>query len=172
MAKTITFTLDSSSISKAVRELREYSKGLQAKANEMSRRLAEIGLESATIYFQHALYAGTNDVECTLSQDGNTFIITAHGESVCFIEFGTGVRYADNHPAKPDGLVGHGQYGKKRGANPKGWFYKGEPGTNGVPSIVNPKLMHTYGNPANQCLWNASKEMRDAVKEIFVECFG
>lgn len=45
--KTITLSLGAKSIDKAIKELKAYQKWAEQKANELSKRLAEIGANEA-----------------------------------------------------------------------------------------------------------------------------
>ena len=56
MAKTITISLGSKSISKAIKEVKAYKKWVESKANELTRRLAEIGASEAKVRFGGAQF--------------------------------------------------------------------------------------------------------------------
>ena len=114
--------------------------------------------------FNNAAYSGDNDVSVKYEMTEKGGKLIAEGKSVMFIEYGTGVSYPDH----PSGKYQHGTYGEKRGANPKGWFYYGEPGNLGeVPlrkDLAEKGLIHTYGNPAACIMFNAVDKIKERLK--------
>ena len=172
MAKTISMTLDSRSINKAIKEIEKYKQWLLEKEKLLLSRLAELGANDAQVRFSSAIYDGINDVTVTHSESGNGYVIEAQGQAVAFIEFGSGVYYNPSEPypiTRPEGVVAIGQYGKGRGKR-RAWFYKGDPGTNGE---VNEKgYVKTRGNPANMPMWYATEEMRNSIITIAKEVFN
>ena len=149
---------DKKSIATAIQRLEQYKKDFIAKETEFVRRLKEIGVSVATAGFATADYDGINDVLITETQNGNRAAVIAYGETVGFIEFGTGVRYPewdnlgmDYTPPK------HGTYGKGRGANPKGWYFNQHEGAG---------AQHTYGNPPAEAMRTARDRMVESVIQI------
>ena len=144
---------DSNSITKALAQIRQYEREFKAKEQEFVRRLAEIGVSVAETGFAPADYDGENDVRVRLVKTSNGYSVEAFGESVGFIEFGTGVKYPEwdstNMEYTPPK---HGTYGKGQGANPKGWFYG--------------HRQHTYGNQPAEAMRTARDEMVDRVIKI------
>jgi hypothetical protein len=57
--------------------------------------------------------------------------------------------------------VGIGEYGKGYGKR-QAWGFRDESG----------ELVVTHGNPAAMPMWYASEEMRNSIKQKFVEVFG
>lgn len=167
--RVIRYSLDPQSIDKAIMELQDYKEWLIEKTKELLNELAREGCSIASAKFQEAVYDGTNDVKVHWEDRGeHVAAIIAIGASVLFIEFGTGVRYPDNHPeAHENGMI-RGEYGHGLGKMKRGWRYKGEPGTNGA-LIVNGKhegMILTYGNPSNMCLYQTGRDLREKVEEI------
>lgn len=153
-------------------DLGKLKQEVEEKTKELLHRLADIGVERAELRFGSALYAGDNDVTVAFEDRADkTVAVIAKGDTVLFIEFGTGIAYPDDHPEKPAGLLGRGQYGYKQGGlltkygTPKGWLYSGSPGNLGEPSTKNPLLMHTYGNPANMSLYLTREEVEQRIIE-------
>lgn len=136
-------------------------------------RLAEIGLDKATVSFSEAEYDGTNDVRVTLDvKKPNLIHVVASGKAVLFIEFGTGINYPDDHPlANTLGMV-HGEYGKKQGQK-ESWVYIGEEGTNGkvVRSSESGNAVRTRGNPASRSMYITAEEIRKNIEKIAKEVF-
>ena len=168
----ISMTLNPDSIDAAIRQLKQYTDGIGRKTEELRRRLASEGYLIAEQEFGSAIYDGTNDVSVELMDEQNKLIIRASGETVMFIEFGTGVTFQTYHPKREEVGVGDvGTFGHGLGRLNGGWRYRGEPGTNGTPDPKHPGYIHTYGNPANMPMYNASKEIRSRVLEIAREVF-
>ena len=164
---------DPDSIDEAVKQLDDYSKSLDAKVEELRRRLASEGYLIAETQFGTAIYDGHNDVSVELLDEGNKLVVRASGQSVLFIEFGTGVTFQTYHPKRGElGMNEVGTYGHGLGKLNGGWRYKGEKGTNGEDDPKHEGYVHTYGNPANMPMYNASKDMRAHVLQIAREVFS
>lgn len=149
--------------------------GLQAKANELARRLAEVGAETAQTLFYSAQYDGTNDVTVRSEAAPGGYRVVAEGEAVAFIEFGSGVLQP---PYPSDAAITHprGSYGQGKGANPNGWVYVGDPGTDGIQmygrkGVPKEGVYRTKGNPPAAAMYYAVKAMRDAAPSIAKEVF-
>jgi hypothetical protein len=163
-------------ISEAIKQIEEYEKSLQKKQKIFLEKLAEIGVDVAKAKFQSAQYDGDNDV--VLSEPAwlgdNRLVISATGKSVMFIEFGTGVHYAsESHPKAGEFGFVRGGYGYGLGKLDT-WRYEGNPGTNGevIKEGKHKGEVKTHGNPANRCMYEASKEMRKKIRETAKEVFG
>ena len=157
-------TLSSRSIQSAIRELQSFRDSLDAKLDELLEKLASIGVKEASVRFTTAMYDGVNDSSVTLEPIKDGYCIKAEGRAVAFIEFGAGVYHNPGEPypnQRPNGIVGIGEYGKGYGKR-QAWGFRDESG----------ELVITHGNPAAMPMWYASEEMRDSIKEIFVEVFG
>ncbi len=157
-----------------IKELKDYKKWLNDCTEKFIKALGDEGVQIATAKFQQAIYDGTNDVSVSVEErEKNKVAIVAVGGSVLFIEFGTGVKYPDNHPeAGKDGFT-RGGYGYKLGRNPKGWRYTGDPGSNGqvISSGKHAGEIHTFGNPANMSMYQTVREIEDKFEEIARRCY-
>lgn len=149
---------DKKSINAAVKTLEQYKKDFLKKEAEFVRRLKELGVSVAQAGFATADYDGVNDVLIAETQSGGRAAIIAYGETVGFIEFGTGVKYPewdstgmDYTPPK------HGTYGQGKGANPKGWYFSPGEGAAG---------RHTYGNPPAEAMLTARNTMVEQITQI------
>lgn len=148
---------DKQSITAAIKELQQYKKEFLAKEELFVKRLAEIGVSVATTGFATADYDGIKDVVVTLEHQGSRASVIASGETVGFIEFGTGVRYPEwDNTGMEYTPPKHGTYGKGFGARPKGWFF-----TQGLGSA-----QHTYGNPPAEAMKTARDIMIEKVVQI------
>lgn len=175
MKKVIKVQLTEQSINRAIKELESYKKWLLEKTKEFLKALADEGVEIASANFQNAIYDGTNDVTCSVEERGKDKVaVVAVGSATLFIEFGTGVKYADTHPeAGKNGMV-RGEYGHKLGRLEKGWRYSGAPGSNGevITEGKHAGEVHTYGNPANMSMYSTMKELEEKFEEIARRVFA
>lgn len=148
---------DEKSIAEALESVKQYKRDFVTKEREFIKRLAEIGVSVASTGFEVADYDGVKDVEVSMSLRGSRAAVIAYGETVGFIEFGTGIRYPewdnsgmDYTPPK------HGTYGEGQGNRPKGWFFKPGEGA----------LQHTYGNQPAEAMRTARDVMVERVVQI------
>lgn len=158
-----------SNANKVAQQIRAYQKQLPSKYSKALERIATIGGGTARVKFTQAFYAGKNDVEIEVKRISNThYQVIASGETVLFIEFGTGV--SNSEYVAPSGLTyKHGTYGKGHGADPNGWVYVGEQGNAGKPLADG--VYKTKGNPPARAMYDASKDMRAEITRIFREEF-
>lgn len=154
---------DQKSINKAYEDILKYKQWLAAKETELLNRLAFLGATRVSLGFARASLEDTKPVNVTTTVIGNTATIIADGEQVCFIEFGTGVRFGYGYPGeRPPGIVGIGEYGKGKGKNPKGWWYTGDDG----------KGKHTYGNYPYAPLYTTVTELAEQISTIARSVFN
>lgn len=156
--------LSAAELEAAIREVTAFRNSLKVKADRLIERLAEIGVREASVRFTTAMYDGTNDTSVTLETISNGYAIVAEGQAVAFIEFGSGVYHNTGEPypnARPEGIVGIGEYGKGYGKR-QAWGYRDESG----------EVVVTHGNPAAMPMWYASEEMRNNIAKIAQEVFG
>lgn len=158
MAKTIRLQLSDESIKHGIRELRLYKQWVEAKETELRMRLAQLGATVASIQFSRAIYNGSKDVTVRVDATGSVAVIYAEGESVAFIEFGSGIKYGYGHPQAGEHGVGPGTYpGKGHWDNPKGWWYG--------------HGKHSYGNPPAMAMYDAVQTMTEEITRIAREVF-
>ena len=150
--------LDKESIVAAEGMVRQYKKDFLLKEQEFVRRLTEVGVFIASGMFANATYDGTNDVSVRMEKTANGYAVIAAGETVGFIEFGTGVRYREWSGDDLDYTPPmHGTYGDGHGKQPHGWWFKPKDGGKGV---------HTYGNPPAEAMLSARDAMVQRVAQI------
>ncbi len=156
--KIVIDPFDKKSINAAVKKLQQYEKEFRAKEVEFVRRLKELGVSVATTGFSLADYDGVNDVLIAETQLGTKAMVIAYGETVGFIEFGTGVKFREYDSAGLEFTPPpHGSYGKGKGKNPHGWFFKQNEGS---------AARHTYGNPPAEAMLAARDAMIEQVVQI------
>lgn len=160
MNKTIKVELNTKSINSAIKELRKYKSWIAVKETELRNRLAMLGASVASIQFSRAIYNGSNDVTVRVDNTGSVAVIYAEGESVAFIEFGSGAKYGYGHPQAGEFGVGPGTYpdGKGHWDDPKGWWYG--------------HGQHSYGNPPAMAMYEAVQKMTEQVTKIAKEVFS
>lgn len=164
MGKTIRISgLSEQNIAQAARELRQYADWVRVKESELRLRLASVGATVASIQFSRAIYNGSKDVTVRVEDDGKTAVIYAEGESVAFIEFGSGAKYGGGHPLAGEFGLGPGTWsdgpdGKGHWNDPKGWWYG--------------HGKHSYGNPPAAAMVSARDAMVEQLTTIAREVFG
>lgn len=175
MARASTVSVSIDGLEGAIKRVDEIIDLLSTTKNENSllMRLGEIGSEKADEEFRNAIYDGYNDVRVDppKARNENEVIINASGRSVAFIEFGSGVHYsAPVHPKADELGMIRGNFGYKLGRHDS-WRYEGDPGTNGEIITDGPHAgeVLTHGNPANMCMYNAAKEIKQRAQEIAEE---
>lgn len=157
-----------------IRKAENFGNWQSDRAVVFADRLAQEGMEIASIKFSQAVYDGTNDVSVTVEPRGNNVrAVVAIGGATLFIEFGTGVTYPDDHPEAEELGMKRGEYGQGHGKQ-HSWGYYGDPGTNGV--LKEKKnggfVVITHGNPANMPMYETVKELQDRLTEIAKEVFS
>lgn len=165
-----------SGVDRLISKLKSYQKTLKNKQKKLMERLAEIGIDVASAKFSTAQYDGENDVivdKVPQWSGEDKLIVSATGNSITFIEFGTGVHYAEQHPKAMEFGAVRGEFGQGKGSQDS-WGYYGVPGTNGRVIKTNEKgtLVVTHGNPPARAMYDAGKEMRSRIVEIAREVFG
>ncbi len=157
-----------------MREVENWKNWLQERTAVFLDRLAQEGMEIASVKFERAVYDGTNDVSVDVETRGSEVrAVVATGKAALFVEFGTGVTYPDNHPQAQELGMRRGEYGKGHGKQTS-WGYYGEPGTNG--RLKEKKnggfVVITRGNPANMPMYETVKELQDRLTDIAREVFS
>lgn len=159
MPKTIRISLTNESINNGIKELQRYKRWVLDKETELRTRLATLGATVASIEFSRAIYNGSNDVAVRVDDTGSVAVIYAEGESVAFIEFGSGIKYGYGHPQAGEHGMGPGTYpGKGHWDNEKGWWYG--------------HGQHSYGNPPAMAMYDAVQKMAAELTRIAREVFS
>ena len=151
--------LSDQNIKNAINEVKRYRRWVEEKEAELRVRLASVGATVASIQFSRAIYNGTNDVSVRVDDTGSVAVIYAEGESVAFIEFGSGDKYGHGHPQAGEFGMGPGTYpdGKGHWDDPKGWWYG--------------HGKHSYGNPPAMAMYKAVQAMTEQLTTIAKEVF-
>lgn len=162
MKKTYNIDLSDKGIKELQNGLKEYDKWIKKKSDELCKRLAEMGAVKASLNFARAVYTGPEDHEITVEPRDGGYAVRASGETVLFVEFGTGL-VGYGHPEAHD--MGPGTYpGKGHWNDPKGWYLpKEKQGKDGTK--------HTYGNPPNMPMYTTVKELEHELARVVREVF-
>ena len=125
-----------------------------------------MGALKASLEFSRAIYTGIEDHMIEVIPNGdNCYKVKASGETVLFVEFGTGLvgyGHPETHGMTP------GSYsetlGKGHWDDPNGWWLPRE--KSGGHS------QHTYGNPPNMPMYNTVKELEQELVRVAREVFA
>ena len=171
---------DPSSISAAIAKLDDYSRWVQAKADELRERLGDMIRDKAQPVFNASVADNVfrvidgsfvdetefGKVEVYVISSQDLTVVFADGEDAVFMEFGAGVYYNGAAGSSPNPLGANlgftiGSYGKGNGAK-ETWGYYGEDG----------ELHLTHGTPASMPLYRALQSVRQDIVQIAKEVFG
>lgn len=155
-----------SDLTDMINTVKNMRKRLENLNNELDN-VANYATNAMNYRFSTSLYSGYNDVVCVKNGINNGFQISATGNAVMFIEFGTGISYPDSHPMANELNIKHGTYGKKKGNYPS-WYYYGTGGKTGeyVKTTEKGDLYKTSGNPANMPVYLTSLAVQQKLKEL------
>lgn len=162
MKKSYKVDLSAAGITTLQKALKDYDKWLKQKSDELCKRLADMGAVKASLNFSRAVYTGPEDHEITIEPRDGGYAVRASGETVLFVEFGTGL-VGYGHPEAHD--MGPGTYpGKGHWNDPKGWY---------LPKDKQDKdgTKHTYGNPPNMPMYSTVKELEQELARVVKEVF-
>lgn len=160
--KRVVVPLSTAGIDRLERELDAYLVWQEGKAKELAGRLGMLGASVASVRFARTAYIGLRDASVTVEETATGCTVKADGESVLFLEFGSGIRYGGGHPENAAFGMGPGTYpeGKGHWDDPRGWWLPKSAGGG-----------HSYGNPPAMAMYEARKtilrELPRVVKEVF-----
>lgn len=163
MNKVVKVPLSRDGVDSAIKAVKEYRNWLREKSALLVEKLATMGATQASLDFSRATYTGIKDATVSVEPLLNGYLVKANGESVLFIEFGSGITYGYGHPEAGKYGMGPGTYPSDKGHwdDEKGWWLPKEKGGG-----------HTYGNPPAAPMYNAVKtieqEIIRVVREVFV----
>ena len=171
---------DPNSWNLAIKETEKLEERIEKGMQRLIDLLAEVGVNEAKAQFTDAIYSGVNDTEVSSSiqkiEGGYKATVRADGEAVLFIEFGTGI--LNPYPDRMDEYItvpptGHGEYGKGKGMNPKGWAYYGMRGNSSpyYTTEVRPGVFRTIGNPANSSMYKSRLRVEEEINKCVKEAF-
>lgn len=161
----LSISLDPTSISQAISQLQEYQRSFESKLDELCRRLAEIGLETAVA----AVPVDTGDLKSSIFMErrGNAeYVVVADNDHAAFVEFGTGVVGQGTYDGELPSSWGYDQRRTPTAhdpLDPTAWYYRNP----------NTGIVHkTRGHAAQPYMLPASEAMRQSVMAIAKEVFA
>lgn len=159
----IPLELSVDSVAAAVKQARAYGRSLDAKCDELARRLADIGVEIAKV----TVRKDTGELESGIGSEkvaDGKYLVVSEGDYAIFVEFGTGVVGQGTYPGELPAGYGYDERRTPAAHDPRDptrWFYRDRDGF----------VRSTRGQTANAYMAASAEEMRQAVlrtaKEVF-----
>ena len=151
--------LDSVSIRQMVNELKKERTVVKRCVNDVCMRLAEVGMRQANIDFATVPYQGEKDYTVTVEPLKDGAKLSATGETVYFLEYGSGAfqpKYAGETPIGLErGSWSLSKKGKGHWDDPKGWYV-----SHGVKS---------WGNPPANAMYHAEQDIKRNADRVIQE---
>lgn len=163
MKTKIVVPLSTKGIDRLIQETEKWKIWQRQKTKELLENLSFLGASTASIRFSRAIYTGVKDATVTAEPVGSGWVVKAEGQSVLFLEFGSGITYGKGHPEDGEYGMGPGTYpnGKGHWDSPNGWYLPKEKGGG-----------HTYGNPPAMAMYEARKAIEQELTRVVKEVFG
>lgn len=152
------------SVVNAIKDVGKYKAKLEKLKEELPKVLAMYGMVGASTRFNSAIYdvlwsgqPSDTNIFVTAEPTDKGWRILAHGDEVCYVEFGAGVHfngmesYLGERPANIDGI---GQRGQGLGMQDLWGFYGADH-----------KVYLTHGTPAQNCMYYTVQEIRGRIVE-------
>ena len=166
MSKKISIKIISNkSIQNAAKEVESYAYELTDKCNELAKKLAQVGVQTAQMKVAQydAVYTGEllssiNYEQGAVIKKGATWIVYTGCPWAKFVEFGTGI-VGKEKPHKDIGIVGWKYDVNEHGE--KGWFY-----------FRDGEWHWTKGLPSRPFMYETSIELAEKIAEVAKEVFG
>lgn len=151
--------LDSVSIRQMVNELKKERTVIKRCVNDVCMRLANIGMNRANQDFASVLYQGEKDYAVTVEPLKDGAKLSATGETVYFLEYGSGAfqpSYAGETPLGLErGSWSLSEKGKGHWDDPRGWYV-----SHGVKS---------WGNPPANAMYHAEQDIKRNADRVIQE---
>lgn len=167
MSKKISFTLSSSSINNAIREIRKYQSDITYKCQTLSRRLAEEGVYIARVkiaeydaIYTSELLQSINHEYGGAVKDGAKWIIYTDCPYAKFIEFGFGIR-GEGEP-HPDTSLLNWKYVTNEEHRNGWWYFNDRDG----------KWHFSQGMPSRPFMYETGQDLRLIVQKVAKEVFN
>lgn len=168
----ISLSLSSSSINKAISELKSYAAKVKTNTEEIVKEVAEQLEDNLKSGFNGASYdyivedsilvdgiGRVPNVRIDSTQSDKGMTVTAHGEEAVFVEFGAGVYFNPGgapHPARGGNIKAIGEYGHGHGKQVV-WEL--------------PDGRKTHGTPASMPMYLGAQEIAEEIPEIAKQVF-
>lgn len=153
------------SIQAAIDAVNAKGKWIDEKCEELSKRLAEIGMREAIVSYEGSFAEGNADVAVRTYKKRKGYVIEAYGEDVFFVEFGTGIAAGNGYDTgeiTPPVSIDPGSYSQTLGSKqftPEHpyWWYAGRRYTGTRPYMG---------------MYHASKAIKQNLEKVAQEVFG
>ena len=155
--------LSSSSVKSSIGQLEAYGRSLEKRADELCKRLADEGVDTAVSAVRVNTGALCDGIYMQRSGDCE-YLVISYSPYAWFVEFGTGVVGEGTYPGE---LPAGWHYDERRSPwahdpnDPTVWYY-----------VSGGRRFSTQGQPANAYMLAASETMRQKVLDIAREVFA
>ena len=167
-------SLAPSSIDAAIKQLEDYSKDLDRKAQELCERLANYGFQVIFTNLSQHIYSGETISNLQVQEiNPNKYVILDGSVALLLLEFGSGLK-AVGHPLAGEMNMGPGTYPEQTHAlDPNGWWFEtNDPNLAVYTSKKTGKSYgHSYGSSPQMPFYNGAKDMRKEIFNIAREVF-
>lgn len=156
-------------VTNALLQLRGIGFLMEGTAEEIAKRLADLGYDVAYRVLAGHIYTGeTIDSLDVIEESPGRYVLTATSGAILFLEFGAGARYGGGHPWAGQFGMGPGTYpGQTHAFDPGGWWFETDDPNLAVVTAANGKSYgHSYGNPPHMPFYQASARMRDEILNV------
>lgn len=164
MAKKISFGLSAREIKAAQKQLRDYQREITQKCEELAHRLADEGVILAKVKLTQfpaidsgELLNSIMDEPGAVLTDGAKWIIYTGCDHAAFVEFGFGVRGAEN--AHPDPSIASWKYDINLHGS-AGWWYNKDG-----------EWHWSGGQPSKPFMFETGRDLRNLIPKIAKEIF-
>lgn len=177
---TITInSLSVGSVEKAIKEIADYRKKLEYKADAIANMLAEMGYSVAVGIMANHVWTGEtlNSLKVERIGEGK-YVLSAQSKALLFFEFGAGVTFGGGHPLNEKMGMGPGTYpGNGHWDDPNGWWFPTDDprlarSKRNSPDNEGAYWAHTFGNPPYKPFYNADVTIRENILKVTKEVFG
>lgn len=163
-----------SSIDAAIDKIENYGKSLEKKAQEVCKRLGNLGYEVAFQLLAEHIYSGETISSLQLIEENpNKYVLQAGSVALLFLEFGSGVQGV-GHPLAGQFNMGAGTYpGQKHALDPNGWWFPTDDANLAVYTDKSGQMWgHSKGNPPQMPMYQTSLKIREDAEKVVREVFG
>ena len=170
----MTFTVRVVGIDEAIQQLTDYSAGLQRRAEEIIKRLAQLGYDVAYQIMAGHIYSGETINSLTIVEnDPAHYTLMASSVALLFFEFGAGTIGA-GHPQAGEFGMGPGTYpDQKHAFDPNGWWFPTDDENLVLRRSKDGQGWgHSYGNAPHMPFFNANQRMKDDLETVAREVFS
>ena len=172
MKKKFVIGIDGSGVDEALNGLQDMKLWLEQKSDELAKKLADKGYETAKVIISNHIFSGETMSGLKVEKISDShYVLKAESGAILFLEFGAGL-IGYGHP-DPHGN-GPGTYpGKGHWDDPNGWWFETD----------DPRLIrkvgkdgktygHSYGIAPAMPMYTALKDVENDIMNIAREVFA